>query len=82
MSSRWGLDLLQKLSKVRYSSLESNIRNFGAYIKWVFILWGYRSGNSLSKDAMDRFCSVVVKVPGYRSRDPGSIPGAARFSEK
>jgi hypothetical protein len=24
----------------------------------------------------------VVRVPGYRSRGPGSIPGATRFSEK
>jgi hypothetical protein len=30
----------------------------------------------------DRFCGLVVGVPGYRSRGPGLIPGAARFSEK
>jgi hypothetical protein len=24
----------------------------------------------------------VVRVPGYRSRGPGSIPHATRFSEK
>jgi hypothetical protein len=30
----------------------------------------------------DRLCSLVVRVPGYRSRGPGSIPGATRFSEK
>jgi hypothetical protein len=30
----------------------------------------------------DRLCDVVVRVPGYRSRVPGSIPGATRFSEK
>jgi hypothetical protein len=29
----------------------------------------------------DRLCGLVVKVPGYRSRGPGSVPGAARFSE-
>jgi hypothetical protein len=23
----------------------------------------------------DRFCGLVVRVPGYRSRGPGSIPG-------
>jgi hypothetical protein len=28
----------------------------------------------------DRLCGLVV--PGYRSRGPGSIPGADRFSEK
>jgi hypothetical protein len=30
----------------------------------------------------DRLCGLVVRVPGYRSRDPVSIPGPARFSEK
>jgi hypothetical protein len=30
----------------------------------------------------DRLCGVVVRVPGYRSRDPGSIPGATRISVK
>jgi hypothetical protein len=31
---------------------------------------------------IDRFCGLVVRVPGYRSRGPCSIPGATRFSEK
>jgi hypothetical protein len=30
----------------------------------------------------DRLCGLVVRVPGYRSRGPGSIPGTTRFSEK
>jgi hypothetical protein len=30
----------------------------------------------------DRLCGLVVRVPGYRSVSPGSIPGATRFSEK
>jgi hypothetical protein len=30
----------------------------------------------------DRFCGLVVRVSGYRSRGPGSIPGASIFSEK
>jgi hypothetical protein len=29
-----------------------------------------------------RLCGLVVRVPGYRSRGPVSIPGATRFSEK
>jgi hypothetical protein len=29
----------------------------------------------------DRFCGLVVGVPGYRSRGPASIPGATGFSE-
>jgi hypothetical protein len=31
---------------------------------------------------IDRLCGLVVRVPGYKSRDPGSIPGTTRFSEK
>jgi hypothetical protein len=31
---------------------------------------------------LDRLCGLVVRVLGYRSRGPGSIPGATRFSEK
>jgi hypothetical protein len=30
----------------------------------------------------DRFCGLVATVSGYRSRGPGSIPGAIRSSEK
>jgi hypothetical protein len=30
----------------------------------------------------DRLCGLVVRVPGYRSRGPGLIPGAIRFSER
>jgi hypothetical protein len=31
---------------------------------------------------LDRLCCLVVRDPGYRSRGPGSIPDATRFSEK
>jgi hypothetical protein len=30
---------------------------------------------------VDRLCGLVVRVPGYISRSPGSIPGAIRFSK-
>jgi hypothetical protein len=29
---------------------------------------------------VDRLRGLVVRVPGYSFRDPGSIPGATRFS--
>jgi hypothetical protein len=29
----------------------------------------------------DFLCGIVVEVPGYRPRGPGSIPCATRFSE-
>jgi hypothetical protein len=30
----------------------------------------------------DRLCGLVVRIPGYRSSGPSSIPAATRFSEK
>jgi hypothetical protein len=36
----------------------------------------------LCKKKVDRLCGLLVRVPGYISRGPGSIPGATRFSEK
>jgi hypothetical protein len=29
----------------------------------------------------DRLCGLVVRVPSYRSKGPGSNPGTTRFSE-
>jgi hypothetical protein len=29
----------------------------------------------------DHLCGIVVRVPGYKSGCPGSIPDATRFSE-
>jgi hypothetical protein len=34
------------------------------------------------EDLVAVLCSLVVSFPGYRSRGPGSIPSATRFSEK
>jgi hypothetical protein len=31
---------------------------------------------------IDRLCGLVVRVLGYRSGGPASIPGTTRFSEK
>jgi hypothetical protein len=31
---------------------------------------------------VDHLCGLVVRVPGYRSRGLGSIPGVTTFSEK
>jgi hypothetical protein len=31
---------------------------------------------------VDRLCGLAVRVPGYRSKGPGSIPGTTRLSEK
>jgi hypothetical protein len=34
------------------------------------------------KKMRDSLCGLVVRVLGYRSGGPGSIPGTIRFSEK
>jgi hypothetical protein len=30
----------------------------------------------------DRLCGLMVRVPGYRTRGPGSIPTTTRFSKQ
>jgi hypothetical protein len=42
----------------------------------LFLRYFWKSFNT------DRLCGLVVRVPGYRSRGPGSIPSATVFSEK
>jgi hypothetical protein len=40
-------------------------------------------GNNVSTvSAIDRLCGLVVRVLGYRSGDPGSIPGTTRRKKK
>jgi hypothetical protein len=40
-------------------------------------------GDSEDPLGMERsLCGLVVRVPGYRSRGPGSIPGSTTFPEK
>jgi hypothetical protein len=52
-------------------------RTNGAHVEvyWFFLI-------KLGVLYDDCVCGLVLKVPGYRSRAPGSIPGATRFSEK
>jgi hypothetical protein len=40
-----------------------------------------RPSRSPSQNGLDRLCGLLVRVPGYRSRGPGSIPDATSFSE-
>jgi hypothetical protein len=52
---------------------------------WCYqIFWeveGLERGLLSLVSTIDRLCGLVVRVPGCRSRGPGSIPGATRFSE-
>jgi hypothetical protein len=45
-------------------------------------LVGLERGPLSLVSTIDRLCGLVLRVPGYRSRGPGSIAGATRFSEK
>jgi hypothetical protein len=55
------------------------MRNTEFILIRIVILWIYFHFICKSKDSL---CGLVVRVPGYRSRCPGSIPGGTRFSEK
>jgi hypothetical protein len=50
----------------------------------VQILADLERFRSFDSDTTPHTASVVLvfRVPGYRSRDPGLIPGTTRFSEK
>jgi hypothetical protein len=41
----------------------------------------YRQNIVLIYSVYDRLCGLVVRVLGYRSGDPGSIPGTTRKKE-
>jgi hypothetical protein len=43
---------------------------------------GLERGPLSLMSTIDCLCGLVVRVPGYRSWGPGSIPGTTRFSEK
>jgi hypothetical protein len=40
------------------------------------------SNNNHNNNTHDRLCGLVIRVLGYISRSPGSIPGTTRFSQK
>jgi hypothetical protein len=48
--------------------------------KDIFILIVFHKAGVLL--TFDHLCGLVGRVPGYRSRGPGSIPGTTRFPEK
>jgi hypothetical protein len=52
---------------------------------WSLIQNGYSDSSVWHKiweKSLFRLCGLVAIVPGYRSRDPGPIPGAVRISEQ
>jgi cellulose synthase/poly-beta-1,6-N-acetylglucosamine synthase-like glycosyltransferase len=51
------------------------------FVTSIFTQLGFSSNISFIS-FLCHLCGLVVRVPGYRSRGPGSVPGATRFSEK
>jgi hypothetical protein len=48
----------------------------------IIILENVKERDNLEYVGIDlSLCGLVVIVPGYRSRDPGSIPSVTRFSK-
>jgi hypothetical protein len=61
---------------------------FGGCVRYYGLFWMCRQSQQFFKFVIffiyffDRLCGLMVRVPGYRSRGPGSISDATRFSEK
>jgi hypothetical protein len=68
--------LLVEILVTNISKNECGIEN--AYITFALTYIKY----TFAYRAVDLLCGLVVRIHGYRSRGPGSIPGATRFSEK
>jgi hypothetical protein len=67
------------------SSLEIHLRISGHLNEHNDVVWGSEPPEEHLESeyvVRDRLCGLVVRVPGYRSRGSGLIPGATRFSEK
>jgi hypothetical protein len=64
---------LYRLSNVTVLKTRRNVRNSECFLT---ACWNYCPKYFLPIDLL------CVRVHGYRSRGPGSIPGATRFSEK
>jgi hypothetical protein len=65
------------LQSVAQKSFKDTIHGLGpSFVSTVYITNKY-----LSNFEFYHLCGPVVRVPGYRSRGPDSIPGGTRFSE-
>jgi hypothetical protein len=59
----------ENISQIRWKIINnSGVQNYEFTVFFPFVV-----------RIKDRLCGLVVKVPGYRFRGPGSIPDATRF---
>jgi hypothetical protein len=65
----------------------------GSDISYILVTWNFfndatpqlpRNGHNYKElySIIDRLCGLVVRVLGYRSGGPGSIPGTTRKKKK
>jgi hypothetical protein len=66
------------LSEILYPFSSVGVNSYVSY----FEIMKLAEDKSTDFSMLFRLCGLVVRVPGYRSRGPGLIPGATRFSEK
>jgi hypothetical protein len=70
-----------KLIHDRHLWFQSNPTNY-TFLKFVTVLvYTHYVIIILCSSETNRLCGLVVRVPGYRLRGPGSFPGATRFRE-
>jgi hypothetical protein len=72
-------------ARVLFPALPDFLRSSGSGTESTLHREYSRGVNGIFKYYLERnyrLCGLVVRVPGYGSRGPGSIPGANRFSEK
>jgi hypothetical protein len=82
----YGSFCAQFMAKTVFDLSEGDDRSWCAECGWQYLAvvkkYSHKGQIILyGKNLYDRLCSLVVRVSGYRSRDPDSIPSATRFSE-
>jgi hypothetical protein len=51
------------------------------FMAWCLISYAQEPIIIVVVVVVDRLCGLVVRIPGYRIRGPGTIPGATTFPE-
>jgi hypothetical protein len=60
-------------SRTRRAIIRSEMSSAYSYLETKYIICRNK------RMPLDRLCGLEVRVPGYGSRGPASIPGATRF---
>jgi hypothetical protein len=80
-TNKYDIQTSVPVAALRAALCKKIIPNFGRLSKRVLLAFRKKSTRFVHF-SMCMACGLVVTVPGYRSRGPGSISGATRFSKK